>query len=190
MDTLTFLAEETRALAWPSVVVVAFFVFRYEFTKMLGRIRRFRWSRRDGMDVSLDEALNEAKDDAAAAGVKVRAYLDSNLVPEKGDLQDALLEMPYLSILQSWSGVESQLRRLVTKHLRRPDAPSVRFPHRVALRLLLKKEVIDRPTFDLIVKLYEIRNRVLHEQDAWFSREEALDYYGLATGLINKLAEK
>lgn len=92
---------------------------------------------------------------------------------------------PQMAFMQMWIEIEKTLRSIASKHNLK-DSFYDKIPISKLIYMLLKKQVLDYNTFNLIRDVIPIRNRIAHGEDANFS----LDMLELGAKILSILKYK
>lgn len=172
MDTLTFIAEVIKAIAWPSVVIAIAVIFRGELRKLLARMRKGK--------IGSTEFEFEREMEALAAGSPNSP--PASISPEKVELA---VDNPRAAILEAWVRLERSARHLAFEHqLFKPDEW-----HNIPLimRALAKSGLVSSDDLSLFNELRNFRNYAVHELSFSPSAEAVLRYTQLAAQLEERL---
>lgn len=181
MDWLTFIAEITKAIAWPIAIVIAVAIFRAPLLTLLHELKRLKWK-----DVELEFEKEVLKAKAELPQVQVSTQPATQLI--EGDSEARLLNLleisPKAAVLEAWLQVEREaLELLRRKQVALP--PSIT-PLRT-LELLLQHKLLDKNGQALFNAIRKLRNRAVHENETEISEKAALDYISMASEMIKSL---
>ena len=171
MDALTFIAEMTKALAWPVALIVMGLIFRPAISGLLEgvrlrRIERGQWSA--DFETAAEEVRAELPSHEPSAP---KPSISGLLNHETERLVDA---SPSDAISQVWNQLENRVAVIaaqagVTQKL----LPEV-------LRALVDKRLIQPTTSDSILGLRNMRNLAVHAPPQRLTSEQARDFITMA----------
>ncbi len=182
MDTLTFIAEVIKALAWPVTVITALLLLRRPLTQLLPLTQRFRfWE----FELDFGGQVQEL-----AARLTQTLPPSPRLSGERKQLQERLVELAQLSpravVLEAWLQLEKEAidaarRRhiqLTTREMRSPL---------VLGHYLEQAGILDEDQQEIYNRLRNLRNTAAHASDFAIDPETALEYADLALHLAEVL---
>lgn len=182
MDWKQFIASIVAHLAWPSVAIAVFVIFRLELRKIVERLAHLKYK-----DLELDfEKVKQQAERLHVEFSKEPRVIESPVFTSLEDqIMDAVERAPSAAILLAWSGLETAIASAVARLAISPESPSYRSPiHNIdTLRMngrLSKKHE------SLLHEMRVLRNKVAHERDSILSisQEQALNYASAAIDLI------
>jgi len=187
MDWLTFFATDIKALAWPTVAIIALFMLRHEIgrsVRALGnRIRSFKGF---GVETTFGEAIDEIEEILPASEIKeIAAPPAIQRLETISELSQ--LPPPYI-VSQAWLGLEQAIREALDYRLptdeRRPLSPST------YLTLARQQGLLTQDEEPAVQRLRQMRNLAAHDPAAPITMTDALRYHDIADVLIEKIAER
>ncbi|PXA02855.1 hypothetical protein DDZ13_14975 [Coraliomargarita sinensis] len=187
MNWKEFIATIIDSLAWPAVVIVAFFVFKERLGAVLAKLAKVKYK-----DLELDfEKLREQAKEIESKEPEVNPS-EGPSNPTLSSLEDQILNSvesaPSAAILLAWSAVEASLASAVARLAISPESPSYRSPlHNI--EVLHKHSGIQKMEIQLLHEMRMLRNKVSHEHETLkrISSEQAEDYTSTAFKLIKIL---
>jgi hypothetical protein len=155
MDWLQFFASLVGSLAWPSALVAMVLLLRRELVQILRRLRRLKYG---DAEAEFGEKLEEVEEEIEELPVPKSAL-------PRHEFRQYFKGLDRFSnnsaVFISWLEVESAILNLARRaKLLQPNMPASR-----AAQLLLQEEMIDRPTFQAVRELQELRNIAVHPSD-------------------------
>jgi hypothetical protein len=178
MDWKTFIAEMSKALAWPLALIVVSFIFKRSILGLL-----------EGMRLSRITKGNWSADFAAAAK-EVRAELptpvQNTLKPATVDqLSEELVDIaPAAAISQAWNQLETCVAGIAAdSNVNQKLLPEV-------LRALVNKGVIQPSAADSILGLRNMRNLAVHAPPNRLTSEQAREFITMAEAIMWTLGQK
>lgn len=167
-------------LAWPIAMVVIFVNFKNEISGFLGRIKNAKYK---GIELDLQQELEELKSDAGKAGVTIHYSPQSFSEDNVANIETA----PEWTFIRSWQEIEN----LIVDHYSNVSGlkdTKVSFPK--ALQYLHKNGLIDFEMEMLINKLRQTRNLIVHRPDSSITRGEAIEWLGISKSVKDRLSQK
>jgi hypothetical protein len=172
MDALTFLAEITKALAWPVTAVVLAVLFRSELRALLSRLKKGKVG---SAEFEFKEEVEELAKDIAEVSPQAKPVA---LKPETVNL--ATLN-PRAAMLTAWIEIEVALTKLAEKH--GLLSPQMRRNPTNLVRNLARAELIPKAYAPGFIALYRLRNQAAHEMDFNPPEDAILGYLEIAEEL-------
>jgi hypothetical protein len=177
MSVMSFIAEMTKALAWPIAVVVLGLIFRRTISNLLEGVRLRRIGK------------GEWSADFSAAGQEVRAELPSGAPQEAPAEIDAetlhLADVsPAAAIGDVWGELEKRVRGAAVK---------AGIQHQLLseiVRGLTEKHIIRPATADAILGLRNMRNLAVHAPAERLTSTQANEFINLAGALMWSLGQE
>lgn len=181
MDWLEFFA----AIAWPLVTLPIALAFKKPILDLLTQIGTLTL-KLPGVEAEL-KRFEEAKEAAEEVLPSVIAStpLPPRTEPALEKYQRLAEISPAASVSETWRDVQLELNLLA---LRRGVPESRAFGSiRMLLEELVRREIVDIPTANLIREMLHLRNQVSHNKSVLISQREATDYAVTAIRVLEKL---
>lgn len=173
MDWFTFIAQMTKALAWPLSAVLIVLVFRVQLHNLIARVRKGK----------VGPAEFEFEEDVEAARAAVEA--DPATAPPPTSAAPAQVELatvdPRAAIISAWLSVEQAAALLAQKRGLLAGVPS-RNPSAV-IRAIDRAKLLDPPYVALFHDLRAMRNQAAHDVTFNPPADAVVNYLGLAEAL-------
>ncbi len=174
MDSLTFIAEITKSLAWPIVMTIGLFLFRPEIKHLLLRLRRGKIGATElefekEVEVLTEKNLEGKQPSRITEREKAIAAADPNG-----------------AVIKTWLEIEHSARKAFHKF----GIAYTGTPHTPFLSCLKKLEndgIISFEESMLVRELQILRNRAVHERGFSPSVESVEQYIELSKIVIAKL---
>jgi hypothetical protein len=180
MDTLTFVAEMVKALAWPITVIVVLILLRRHILALLPLIRKLRLKE---FEIEFAEKVDELKDEAPRALRHMPARPASAAEQAEQQVIRQLADIsPRAAVVEAWRVVEKTALELLRAR-KKIELPSDRMPPSDLGKLLHMTGALDSDQLWLFNKLRKLRNRAVHEDFSDVDREAVLEYIEMANGL-------
>jgi len=180
MDWLQFLASVIGSTAWPISLVVCVFLLRRELIHLLSRLRRFKYG---GAEAEFGEKLEEVAQEIDELPSPSPNVAKAEVA--KPDLSDFELFSNNSAVFVSWLEVESAILNLA----RKANLLQVNMPASLAANLLLKRELIDFPTYRAIQELLDLRNLAVHPTKARLVSKEDADRFKVLASKVAAILE-
>jgi thymidylate kinase len=172
MDPLTFIAELTKAAAWPVAMIVLAVMFRAELRRLLSRIKKGK--------VGSAEFEFESEVEKLAEEIAAMAPESEGITLAPATVQFARTS-PRDALLDAWIEIETALRSLAERH----ELLTIQTRHNstALIRALAKAELLPRAYVPGFMALRRLRNTAAHELDFTPSEEALLGYLEIAEEL-------
>jgi len=172
MDALTFIAELTKAAAWPVATIILVVMFRGELRRLLSRIKKGK--------VGSAEFEFENDVDKLVEQIATKAPVGEAVSLAPATLQLATAS-PREALLNAWIEIEVALRSLAEKH----DllTAQTKCNTTALIRTLAKAELLPQAYVPGFIALRRLRNTAAHEVDFSPSEEAILSYLEIAEEL-------
>lgn len=174
MDSLTFIAEITKSLAWPVVTAIGLFIFRSEIKRLLLRLRKGKIGTAELEFEKEVEVLTEKS-------------LKGKQLPKITAREKAIVAAdPRGAVVKTWFEIEHSAAKAFHKF----GITYTGTPHTPFLACLRELEVDGIISFEdsmLVRELQILRNRAVHERGFSPSVESVEQYIELSKVVIAKL---
>ncbi len=171
MGMLDFIASLVGSLAWPSAAIVIALVFHKQIGFLLAKVKTLKWGE---AAVDFTEKLDKVETTAAAIADHTDSENTLPLSAPSGRFHELLAISPNAAILDSWSEVENEVRKL-GKHHGLIDSPAR--PSRIGEQLV-KSGVLPIGIHRMLAEMRSMRNQAAH--GAQTTPEDALRFYQLS----------
>nr|BFD58105.1 hypothetical protein CKG001_02120 [Bdellovibrio sp. CKG001] len=181
MDNLTFVAEMTKALAWPAVFLIVMILFKKQLLNLLNGIKLRRIEK------------GEFKAEFEAVAQEIRGEIPST---SKGQTTKAIpsgiqkkIEVlvstsPTQAILEAWNQVEGLVNSVAIRSgVKRGTVQTL-------LDMLVKKGVIESASRDSVLGLYRLRNLAAHGPPSKISPKQARDFVVMSEAILWTLEQE
>lgn len=171
MDTLTFISELTKALAWPVSFVIISALFRKQVIMLLSRLRKGKVG---AAEFEFEEAMKHLEESAS----ELASSSDSSVGVPSVRL---VTTNPRAAILESWLGLEDKAIDLAIRlDLIKPTA---RRNADGAIRSIRKAGILSRSNLNILEELQDLRNQAAHDPDFNPLPDAVMTYSQLARDL-------
>jgi hypothetical protein len=177
MDTYAFIAEMTKALAWPLGAVIVVVIFR---TQLGGLPDRMKHLKAPGIELDFTDKL-----DKVAGSLPVETGDASNVLPASQEKPSDIASMmqsgvpPAYIINSAWNLLERRLRKLYGIHASEDER---RKPPRDILKIAAELQ-IPLESIESIKTLQSIRDEAAHTSNS-LKPNDALRYVDLVSKVI------
>ena len=176
MDTLTFIVEISKALAWPIAAVSIAFLFRKQVEKLLLRITKGKLG---PAEFEFEQAVLEIATEAPPRSEEGRPTYAITSLHSRASSE------PRAVVLDAWLKVEAALQAAgisagVYNALAGPDSPWL-------VKKLQESGILNAQEVKLYRDLKGLRNRATHEADFSPSPESIVSFVELATELESSI---
>jgi hypothetical protein len=174
MDALVAIIN---SLAWPVTVLIIIFMLRKHLRLVLPYVEKVKFK---DFEVNFRKGLEDAKADAEEGGVKLKASKE-----EKEEILRLVEISPSSAVIESWKEIEIAARNKVTQ-LVKEEEKLTKAKRRPLSHLELTGALIPS-TARAIRDLQSLRNQAAHAENVQISKENALEYVGLAKAIANQI---
>jgi len=175
-------------LAWPVAIYFIFYKFKSDVSTFLKRINRAKIK---GLEVNLEQGLNEIKTEVSEAGITI-AYPQSSFSKETiSNIEVA----PEWAFIMSWQEIENLLLKYYEGKKVGDKYYSTRNKNYIdsinwILQDLFKKGIISDSLLSVIQNLKDMRNMVVHKTNPDVTKGEALEWLGISRSVKNRLSQR
>ena len=172
MTWLEFIAEMTKALAWPASAIVLMIVMRKPLVELLPKLAKLKWK---DLELDFSKRVSDAEELLPAALPNPSATVEGPLI--------ALAETsPRAAVLESWLRVE----RAVVEVAKQRGLPIPKSEARV-VNDIIRSGALDGWQMGVLKDLRGLRNSAVHVAEFEPSKESAIGYVRLALELEQSL---
>lgn len=179
MDTMTFIAAMTKALAWPVAAVILGLIFRRPLGGLLTGVKLRRIKKGDFL-ADFEAGVQEIRAELPAEAQGSPLLSTTQISEESERLIDVA---PVAAILQAWNEIEGRVEAA---------AVQAGLAHRVfpdALRALVEKGMIQHAVRDSIVGLRNMRNLAVHGPSERLTPRQAREFVTMAEAVMWSMEE-
>lgn len=182
MDSLTFIAEVIKAIAWPITVIIIFMVLRKPLAALFPLLQRLRFQ---GFEIDFTRQVE-------ALALEVRSQLppQTSLSADDTEKRKRLTELANLSpraaVVEAWLEVENAAKEASRRRGLNLKSTEVRSPL-VLGSALEEAGILDGNMPGIFHQLRNLRNAAAHASEFAFTPETAIEYIDLALRLSNYL---
>lgn len=169
MDVLSFIVEMTKALGWPSAILVIVFMFRKPLLELLSLVRKVKYK-----DVEVELAKKEISEARELTTSKEGEKYDVLSFMELEHFKQLADISPRAAITEAWSRLENSVYQAAKTAGIEARQSGVSFSS--VLAALKTSGTIDATSIRLIEKMRAIRNKAVHIQTEGLSASDAIDY--------------
>jgi hypothetical protein len=184
MDLLTFIAEMTKALAWPVAAVIAFLALRNQLTQRFSVLESLKW--RDfefRFAREMHRVASEAQE--AVPQPEVGSLPPSTEEERRAQLADL---SPRAAIIEAWIGLESAAAAGLRGRGVAITTREISQPIRLA-EALISSKLLNAYQADVLKELRRLRNAAAHAEDPKITPETAREFVDVA-GALERLIRK
>jgi hypothetical protein len=176
MDTMTFVSEMTKALAWPFAAVSLGLIFKGQLARLLDGVKLRRIKKGDWL-ADFETQAQEVRSDLPSFSPHLAdARNPSATLPE--DIERLISVAPVEAVLRTWNEIE----RKVIAAMSRAGVVQGRFPE--VLRALVDKGFIEEATRDSILGLRNMRNLAVHAPVDRLNPTQAREFITMAEAVL------
>jgi len=187
MDALTYAAEITKALAWPTAMVLIALMIREPVTELLPFLRKLKYK---GIELEFSRELAQLKSDASESesASSQKLELASSSAPNQRLLKLASISTS-AAVLEAWAELESVAIAVASAMWAQPLNDV--FKNHLGLgSYLLQCKVINEKQLAIFNRLRALRNMAAQAIDLNLSETEAKTYVELASALAAQIRDK
>lgn len=181
MDTLTFITEIVKALAWPVVALVIFLTLRKPLFDLLPYLQSFRY--RD-IEIGFGARVQALAYDLRR--LLPEATLSGEAAQEHARLAELARLSPRAVVLEAWLQLEKTAMELSRRKELGLDSRALRTPILLG-HALEQAGLLDENMQTVFYQLRTLRNAAAHASDFAFDAEAAIEYAEMALRLNNYL---
>ena len=176
MDTLTFIAEMTKALSWPIALVVLSFVFRRHFTGLLEGVRLRRFQKGEWL-ADFETVAQEVREELPSQSQTLGGSAQSEHL--LGEEAKRLVDLaPTAAVSQAWNQLEDRVVAAAT----RAGITQTRLPE--VLRNMVDKGIIKPSVSDSILGLRNMRNLAVHAPSDRLTHDQAREFIVMVEAIM------
>ena len=164
-------------LAWPLTLIFLTWFMRKPIQSLIPLIHKIKFQ---GLELEFLNTLKQAKDN-----IQENFQIELNTPIEDPKLYDAIKISPDYCVLEAWKVLEQSARKKVEALL--PDGETFKSPLQRPIDYLEFKGALTPLTASAIRDLRTLRNQVAHSSVEFVSKEGAIQYVELATGILGKI---
>ena len=176
MDSLTFMVEMVKALAWPLTVIGSVLLLRTALLELIPTLRKLKYKDLElEFGRKLEQLVAKAEQAQLPASPPPRALPAPEVKAAPDDLRVVATVAPRAAVLEAFRRVEQAAHQA----LRRAGVDPPRSP-RAQREALESRGVVSSSTGALLDDLRSLRNLAAHAEDFSLTAAEALDYTDLS----------
>ncbi|HZF97753.1 MAG TPA: hypothetical protein VEY92_05840 [Pseudoxanthomonas sp.] len=191
MDTLTFIAEVGKALAWPISVLLLVFMLRKPIRELIPLLRKLRYKE---VEMEFSREIAELKAEAIHAPERLMlpattpndeqaaARLQDKLNAKREELLHMVSFSTSVAVIEAWLEVEAAAIEVASSFWSVPPSDSLKGFPRMG-EYLLQCKVIDQKQLETFKRLRQLRNKAAHAQELNLNEDDARSYVELALAL-------
>jgi len=183
VDTLTFIVELSKAIAWPVSVVLLVLIMRRPLVGLIPLLRRVKYK---DFEVDFDRRLEEVKEEAALQLPSPPAQQAPPSEPETRMVKLAEVS-PRAAVLESWRALENLLQEAAKGYLIAQGRQPANLSAIEAIQLLQQSERLSPETLRLLRRLRSLRNDAAHAPQFALTTGSALEYVSIVGGVAERL---
>lgn len=176
VSTLTFIAEMTKALAWPTAIVVLSLIFRRHFSGLLEGVKLRRVQKGEWLadfETVAQEVRAELPSEGRTTGETVQTQSPLS------DETKRLVELaPTAAVSQAWNQLEDRVIAVAANAgIKQSRLPEV-------LRAMVDKGVIKPSVSDSVLGLRNMRNLAVHAPSDRLTQSQAQEYLVMVEAIM------
>lgn len=180
MDRMTFIAEMTKALAWPAALIALGLIFRARLSSLLEGVRLRRIKRGEWL-ADFETVAQEVRAELPAPAQTASRPHALELLDEE---TERLIEIaPAAAISQTWNQLEAR----VASAAARAGVARKLFPE--TIRALVDKGMVQPAVGDSILGLRTMRNLAVHAPPERLTPKQAREFITMAEAAMWSLEQ-
>ncbi len=187
MDKLSFISNIVNSLAWPTVVVISFFLLRNQIEQLIPRISKMKLK---DAEIEFSTAIKRLEKEIKSSKLPFLDDKKSSKHQEVANELEVLAnEYPRFAILESWSLIEYNLGQYAYKSqtiTQKENIYAYILYHEIAKQLFKN----DNELFKLYNELRMLRNMVIHDHNFIPTTENAKAFISIALNLLSAIDER
>lgn len=181
MDNYSLLANLVDSLAWPVTVLGMCVLFRREISKLFERITKFRYGDSEiDFEKRVERVSKEAGTNLPALGKSEEAA--------RSRLYELAKASPRGAIIDSWLGVESELKKYAMRNGISSELSSFELLRSIEFHSL-ELGKLGGGIIHMLYKLLSLRDEAAHLTDSSIDTNTAIEFVDLAWRVQNRLEE-
>ena len=187
MDSLTFIAEIVKALAWPVAVCVLVFALRVQLAAVFKRLASVK---HNDTEVRFSEEVDRAKE---ALDTKSATQASPGPAKPISDVESRILKLievsPSAGLVEAWTLLEGALRKKARELGLQPEQRGP-VPLQRVLSTVRDAKKIDDEDMKLVLQMREWRNWSVHSSEReYVDAATAWKFASMALQLMRELEE-
>ncbi len=178
MDTLTFISEIIKSLAWPAAVVSLVVLLKKPITQLIPLLRKLKYKE---LEMEFSKEIAELRAEVSAPVSSIDQTTTTRDSPP-----NRLLQLVNFStraaIMEAWLEVEAAASEVASSFWNQPPSDTFRNYPKLG-EYLLQCKVIDTKQLETFNKLKQLRNKAAHADELELSESDAKSYIELASAL-------
>ena len=167
MSVLEFVAALVASLVWPTIAVVALFLFKSSIADLISRITKIRYGK---LDIETMQRL--------AGELPTIEQIDR-------DTENYVRRDPRSAVIEAWISLEWNARDILTSiGVERPPRSTMR-----VIQLLQRRGLLQGSLFELVMELRDIRNTAAHQPHIDIDSERSREYVETIERTISAIRE-
>ena len=185
MDWATVIVSETKALAWPIVVLTAVLTLRRQISTVItGLGSRLTTAKGGGIELSFGAKIDEIQSTLPTAELAQLSAEDT--AKRKNQIDDISMLPPAYIVSQAWLRAEDAIGRAVKMQPIPPNELTM-LQGPGFLRVAQKVGLVSKDEFETLNQLRVLRNQAAHFLTPGISLTDALRYDDIANSIIAQI---
>jgi len=184
MDSLTFISELIKAVAWPVTAIVLVILLRKPIVELIPLLRRLKYKE---FELEFSQEVSELKAEVEAIA-KEKGEEAPSIASTSSNLLNLLAFSTRAAIMEAWLEVETAAVTVASSFWGQSPNDTYRNMPKLG-EYLLQCKVIDEKQLAVFNKLRQLRNKAAHAQDLELSENDARSYVQLASDLAKRIRE-
>ena len=177
MDTLTFIVEMTKAIAWPASIIFIILLLRKPIIELLPFLEELKYK---DFALKFHKEVAKAKDTISFESSQIKEL--PKFEEEEASLLKIAEASPRAAIMESWTSLQNTLLKISFDAGQIDNIENYREHSRTG-HAMLGINAFTKSDFKIYHNLRELRNKATHMPDFVISTQDAKDFVSLATQL-------
>jgi lipopolysaccharide biosynthesis regulator YciM len=181
MDTLTFLSELIKSIAWPVTSIILVFLLRKPIIELVPLMKKLKYKE---LELEFSQEVmalkSETKEVSSSSSDGRKAYLASSKALELVQVSTRA------AIIEAWVEVEAIALEVALSFWNQPVTEATRTLPNLG-EYLHKCKVIDSKELGVFQRLRQLRNKAAHSEELNLGEKDARSYVILAANLAEHI---
>ncbi|MFY0700271.1 MAG: hypothetical protein JXR04_05580 [Bermanella sp.] len=185
MDVLTFIAEITKALAWPFAAITLIFLLRKPLLELVPLMRKLKYKE---MELEFSQGIMETKAEVAES-TEIPPKKSAEAQVKSEHLAQIAAYSTRVAVMEAWIELETAAAEVASSFWQTSNTDVMKKNVNLA-EYLYKCGVIGPKQVSTFNMLRKLRNQVAHAREIDLSEKDVLSYIDLASNLSIFLRSK
>lgn len=178
MDTLSFISEIIKSLAWPITTISIIVILKDQILALLPRLKKIKWK-----DIEFDMAKLATETQASLPSFKPSISTEENIKEQLLQLSNL---SPRAAIAEAWRKFEKIAIQGIKKTKQIENLEELSNPKKLQ-QYLVETKLIPSKAKTLCISLKQVRNMAVHDSNTLITQSFAQDYIKIVAEWIKYL---